>query len=117
LQEILRYKHTQGFIHPQFKGIGAVRSICSSILIISKQSHPYKVKNMGINIGELQPLGGSLLSGSESIMGNLRVLSEDELSLSGGGKGKGKGKGKGSGGNGIIIIINNNNNSDSRYYY
>jgi hypothetical protein len=70
---------------------------------------------MGINIEDLQPLGGSLLSGSESIMGNLRVLSEDELSLSGGGKGKGKGKG----GGGFIIIINNNNNnnnSDSRYY-
>jgi hypothetical protein len=59
---------------------------------------------MGININDLNqsPLGGELLSGSESIMGNLRVLSEDELSLSGGGKGKGKGKGKG--GNNVIII-------------
>jgi hypothetical protein len=74
---------------------------------------------MGININDLQPLGGSLLSGSESIMGNLRVLSEDELSLSGGGKGKGKGKGDN--GIGIIIINNNNNNNNnnggSRYYH
>jgi hypothetical protein len=62
---------------------------------------------MGINVNDLNqsPLGGDLLSGSESIMGNLRVLSEEELSLSGGGghgkgkgKGKGDGKGKGSGG-------------------
>ncbi|MEY2855890.1 MAG: hypothetical protein RLZZ74_199 [Cyanobacteriota bacterium] len=63
---------------------------------------------MGININDLNqsPLGGELLSGSESIMGNLRVLSEEELSLSGGsgyggkgsGKGKGSKKGKGSGG-------------------
>jgi hypothetical protein len=59
---------------------------------------------MGINIDDLQPLGGSLLSGSESIMGNLRVLSEDELSLSGGGE---------EGGFIIIVSNNNNNNSDS----
>jgi hypothetical protein len=97
--------------------------ICSLMLVIStpnQQNHHQGIKNMGINIDELQPLGGSLLSGSESIMGNLRVLSEDELSLSGGGKGKGKGDDD----NGIIIIINNNNNnnnnngsSNSRYYY
>jgi hypothetical protein len=58
---------------------------------------------MGINVNDLNqsPLGGELLSGSESIMGNLRVLSEEELSLSGGGgHGKGKGKGKGKGGYG-----------------
>jgi hypothetical protein len=57
---------------------------------------------MGININDLNqsPLGGELLSGSESIMGNLRVLSEEELKLSGGGKGKGKGKG----GYGVIIV-------------
>jgi hypothetical protein len=57
---------------------------------------------MGININDLNqsPLGGELLSGSESIMGNLRVLSEDELKLSGGGKGKGKG----GGGNNVVII-------------
>jgi hypothetical protein len=72
---------------------------------------------MGININNLQPLGGSLLSGSESIMGNLRVLSEDELSLSGGGKGKGSD----SGDSFSSIVINNNNNnsnnnSDGRYY-
>jgi hypothetical protein len=74
---------------------------------------------MGININELQPLGGSLLSGSESIMGNLRVLSEDELSLSGGGKGKGKGSDSGDSFSSIIINnnnSNNNNNSDGRYY-
>lgn len=61
---------------------------------------------MGINVNDLNqsPLGGELLSGSESIMGSLRVLSEEELSLSGGGGkgcgygGKGKGKGKGKGG-------------------
>lgn len=49
---------------------------------------------MGINVNDLNqaPLGGDLLSSSESIMGSLRVLSEEELSLSGGG-GKGKGKG------------------------
>jgi hypothetical protein len=58
---------------------------------------------MGINIDDLQPLGGSLLSGSESIMGNLRVLSEDELSLSGGGEEGGF----------IIIVSNNNNNNNS----
>ncbi len=42
---------------------------------------------MGININDLnqKPLGGELLSGSESIMDNLRVLSEEELSISGGG--------------------------------
>ncbi len=40
---------------------------------------------MGINIKDLKPLGGDLLSGSESIMDNLRVLSEEELSISGGG--------------------------------
>ncbi|MFM2313522.1 MAG: hypothetical protein RLZZ04_2798 [Cyanobacteriota bacterium] len=58
---------------------------------------------MGININDLNqsPLGGELLSGSESIMGNLRVLSEEELKVSGGGKGKGKGGGNN---NNIIII-------------
>ncbi|MEO0012190.1 MAG: hypothetical protein RLZZ535_579 [Cyanobacteriota bacterium] len=72
---------------------------------------------MGININELQPLGGSLLSGSESIMGNLRVLSEDELSLSGGGKGKGDDD------DSSTIIINNNNDNNnnngqySSYFY
>ncbi len=40
---------------------------------------------MGIDINNLKPLGGDLLSGSESIMGSLRVLSEEELSISGGG--------------------------------
>jgi hypothetical protein len=69
---------------------------------------------MGINIEDLQPLGGSLLSGSESIMGNLRVLSEDELSLSGGGEDDDSF---------IIIVSNNNNNSNngnnnnSSYFY
>jgi hypothetical protein len=79
--------------------------------MISTPNH-HKEKNMGININELQPLGGSLLSGSESIMGNLRVLSEDELSLSGGGKGKGDDD------DSSIIIINNdnNNNNDNGYY-
>ena len=33
---------------------------------------------MGIDINDLKPLGGDLLSGSESIMNNLRVLSEEE---------------------------------------
>ena len=50
---------------------------------------------MGINVNDLQPLGADLLSGSESIMGDLRVLSEEELRLSGGGGKGGKGKGKG----------------------
>ncbi|MEY2832114.1 MAG: hypothetical protein RLZZ574_1372 [Cyanobacteriota bacterium] len=70
---------------------------------------------MGINIEDLQPLGGSLLSGSESIMGNLRVLSEDELSLSGGGEDDDDSF--------FIIVSNNNNNSNngnnnnSSYFY
>lgn len=59
---------------------------------------------MGISIGDLngglQPVGASLLSGNETIMNNLRELSEEELRVCGGGKGKGKGgfgKGKGKG--------------------
>lgn len=58
---------------------------------------------MGINVNDLNnlPLGGELLSGSDEIMGNLRILSEEELSISGGtGYGGGKGKGKGGGGKG-----------------
>ena len=45
---------------------------------------------MGINIkdldGSLQPIGASLLSGNESVMDNLRELTEDEQKISGGGK-------------------------------
>jgi hypothetical protein len=85
------------------------------MLVIStrnQQNHHQGIKNMGININELQPLGGSLLSGSESIMGNLRVLSEDELSLSGGGKGKGDDDDSST----IIINNDNNNNNDNGYY-
>ena len=48
---------------------------------------------MAININDLddnlQPVGASLLSGNESIMDNLRELSDEELKASGGGKGKG----------------------------
>ena len=44
---------------------------------------------MAINIndlnGNLQPIGASLLSGNESIMGNLRDLSAEEQKVSGGG--------------------------------
>ena len=47
---------------------------------------------MAININDLddnlQPVGASLLSGNESIMDNLRELSDEELKASGGGKGK-----------------------------
>ena len=43
---------------------------------------------MGININDLdsnfEPVGASLLSGNESIMDNLRELSEEELKVSGG---------------------------------
>jgi hypothetical protein len=78
----------------------------------NQQNHHQGIKNMGININELQPLGGSLLSGSESIMGNLRVLSEDELSLSGGGKGKGDDDDQT-----IISINNNNDNNNNNGYY
>jgi hypothetical protein len=71
---------------------------------------------MGININDLNqsPLGGELLSGSESMMGNLRVLSEEELKLSGGGKGKGKGRG-----DTTIISINigGGYGGGSRQYY
>ena len=46
---------------------------------------------MGINISNLddslQPVGASLLSGNESIMDNLRELSDEELKTSGGSKG------------------------------
>ena len=46
---------------------------------------------MGINIDNLddnlQPVGASLLSGNESIMDNLRELSDEELKTSGGSKG------------------------------
>jgi hypothetical protein len=71
---------------------------------------------MGININELQPLGSNLLSGSESIMGNLRLLSEDELSLSGGGEVSD------SDDSGFFFILNTNSNngvstSESRYFY
>jgi hypothetical protein len=68
---------------------------------------------MGININDLNqsPLGGELLSGSENIMGNLRVLSEDELKLSGGGKGKGKG-----GGDITVITIGGGGCCGSRCY-
>ncbi len=45
---------------------------------------------MGIDINDLKPLGADLLSGSESIMGSLRVLSEEELRISGGGNEKPK---------------------------
>jgi hypothetical protein len=41
---------------------------------------------MGINISDLQPLGGSLLSGNENILDNLRELAPEELRISGGGK-------------------------------
>ena len=50
-------------------------------------------KSMGININDLnddlQPMGASLLSGNESVMDNLRELSDEELKASGGGKGDG----------------------------
>ena len=46
---------------------------------------------MGININDLdsnlQPVGASLLSGNESVIDNLRELSDEELKASGGGKG------------------------------
>jgi hypothetical protein len=45
---------------------------------------------MGININDLDsgssPIGASLLSGNETILDNLRELSDDELKTSGGGK-------------------------------
>jgi hypothetical protein len=41
---------------------------------------------MGINIDDLQPLGGSLLSGNENVLDNLRELAPEELRISGGGK-------------------------------
>ena len=45
---------------------------------------------MAINIDDLddnlQPVGASLLSGNDSIMDNLRELSDEELKTSGGGK-------------------------------
>jgi hypothetical protein len=41
---------------------------------------------MGINIDDLQPLGGSLFSGNENILDNLRELAPEELRISGGGK-------------------------------
>ena len=45
---------------------------------------------MGININDLNnslnPVGASLLSGNETILDNLRELSDEELKTSGGGK-------------------------------
>jgi hypothetical protein len=50
---------------------------------------------MGININDLNngsnPVGASLLSGNESILDNLRELSDNELKTSGGGKKGGSG--------------------------
>ena len=45
---------------------------------------------MGININDLDnnfsPVGASLLSGNETVLDNLRELSDEELKTSGGGK-------------------------------
>ena len=54
------------------------------------QNNEVKIEKMGINIndldGSLQPIGASLLSGNESILDNLRELSDQEQKISGGGK-------------------------------
>lgn len=50
---------------------------------------------MGINIKDLAPVGASLFSDSESLMGNIRSLAEDELKISGGGGYCGSGSGSG----------------------
>lgn len=57
---------------------------------------------MGIKINDLSPVGANLFADSESFMGNIRSLSEDELKVSGGdGYGKGGyGSDSGSGGYG-----------------
>jgi hypothetical protein len=49
---------------------------------------------MGININDLAPVGANLFSDSESFMGNIRSLSEDELKISGGWGYGGSGSGK-----------------------
>ena len=40
---------------------------------------------MGIKLDDLNSLGAELFNDSESLMGNIRSLSEDELNISGGG--------------------------------
>ena len=67
---------------------------------------------MGININDLDnnlnPIGASLLSGNETVLDNLRELSDEELKTSGGGKKGGEnivvtGGGFGYGGETIVI--------------
>ncbi|MGL5078090.1 MAG: hypothetical protein ACRDBG_19995 [Waterburya sp.] len=60
---------------------------------------------MGININDLQPLGGSLLSGNDNILDSLRELSPEELRISGGGK-----KSDDEGDNTVITVSVNNGN-------
>jgi hypothetical protein len=84
---------------------------------------------MGIKINDLNSFGADLFSDSESLMDNIRSLSEDELKISGGGghggssgKGSGSRSGKGSGsrsgkGSGSGSGKGSGSGSGKGYYY